>query len=306
MTLQQIYYILTVSECGSLNQAAEKLYVSQPALTSAIQALEAEAHITIFNRTNRGVSLTNEGKDFLLRARQLYQQYELLKEEYSSAEKVRRKFKVSTQHYSFATKAFVETVKKCDADQYDLEICETKTKNVINDVGNSNSEVGILYLSEFNRKYLEKLLHENHLEFHPLIKVHAFVYLYKKHPLALRKSIAYEELKAYPNMSFDQGEEGCSYLNEEILTQNQYPRTIKVNDRATMLNLMRGLNGYTLCSGIISKELNGNDYVAVPYQSDRKNPNALMQIGYITKSHAILSDIAEKYIEELKRYLEVK
>jgi DNA-binding transcriptional LysR family regulator len=304
MTLQQIYYALTVSESGSMNQAAEKLYISQPTLTSAIHALEEEVHITIFNRTSRGVSLTNEGKDFLLQARQIYQQYELLQDKYSSPDKIHHKFKVSAQHYSFATKAFVETVKKYGTSKYNLEISETRTMDVINDVGNSNSEIGILYLSNYNRKYLQKLFNEKNLEFHRLVKANAFVYLYKKHPLAKNKSITFEQLKEYPNMSFDQGENSSFYLGEEILGQNEYPRTIKVNDRATMLNLMRGLNGYTLCSGIISEELNGTDYVAVPYQADRKNPNAVMEIGYIIRSHTILSDIAENYINELNQYFE--
>ena len=304
MTLQQIYYALTVSESGSMNQAAEKLYISQPTLTSAIHALEEEVHITIFNRTSRGVSLTNEGKDFLLQARQIYQQYELLQDKYSSPDKIHHKFKVSAQHYSFATKAFVETVKKYGTSKYNLEISETRTMDVINDVGSSNSEIGILYLSNYNRKYLQKLFNEKNLEFHRLVKANAFVYLYKKHPLAKNKSITFEQLKEYPNMSFDQGENSSFYLGEEILGQNEYPRTIKVNDRATMLNLMRGLNGYTLCSGIISEELNGTDYVAVPYQADRKNPNAVMEIGYIIRSHTILSDIAENYINELNQYFE--
>lgn len=304
MTLLQIYYALTVSESGSMNQAAEKLYISQPTLTSAIHALEEEVHITIFNRTSRGVSLTNEGKDFLLQARQIYQQYELLQDKYSSPDKIHHKFKVSAQHYSFATKAFVETVKKYGTSKYNLEISETRTMDVINDVGSSNSEIGILYLSNYNRKYLQKLFNEKNLEFHRLVKANAFVYLYKKHPLAKNKSITFEQLKEYPNMSFDQGENSSFYLGEEILGQNEYPRTIKVNDRATMLNLMRGLNGYTLCSGIISEELNGTDYVAVPYQADRKNPNAVMEIGYIIRSHTILSDIAENYINELNQYFE--
>jgi len=305
MTLQQIYYALTVSDSGSMNSAAEKLYISQPTLTSAIHALEEELHITIFNRTSRGVSLTNEGKDFLLHARQIYQQYELLIDKYSSPDQIHHKFKVSAQHYSFATKAFVETVKKNGTSKYNLEISETKTMDVINDVGNSNSEIGILYLSNYNRKYLQKIFLEKNLEFHRLVKANAFVYLYKKHPLAKNKSIAFDQLKDYPNMSFDQGENSSFYLGEEILGQNEYPRTIKVNDRATMLNLMRGLNGYTLCSGIISEELNGNDYVAVPYQADKKNPNTVMEIGYIIRSHTILSDIAEDYINELKKYFEV-
>ncbi len=304
MTLQQIHYVLTVSENGSMNRAAEKLYIPQPTLTSTIHSLENELGIKLFNRTNQGVILTNEGKDFLLQARQIYQQYEMLRDKYSDKNNLRQKFKVSAQHYSFATKAFVETVKKYGTKKYDLEICETKTMNVIDDVGNSISEVGILFLCDYNRKYLEKLFAERGISFHRLTTARAFVYLYWRHPLAKKESITFEDLKDYPNMSFDQGENSSFFLNEEILTENDYPQTIKVNDRATMLNLMRGLNGYTLCSGIICKELNGSDYVAVPYEDNGSNPNVEMEIGYIVKSHSMLSDIAMNYIDELKKYIE--
>ena len=136
------------------------------------------------------------------------------------------------------------------------------------------------------------------------MKASAFVYLYREHPLAGKSQISFEDLKDYPNMGFDQGEGGSLYLSEEILSDNDYPQTIRVNDRATMLNLMRGLNGYTLCSGIICEELNGSDYVAVPYADDSSNPNVVMEIGYIIKKDSILSDIARDYNNELVKYFE--
>ena len=304
MTLQQLLYVVTVSKEGSMNQAAEKLYISQPTLTFAIRSLEKELHIQIFNRSSHGVTVTNEGREFLTYARQIYQQYELLAERYENPEERRRKFKVSAQHYSFATKAFVETVKKYGTAKYDFAISETKTMHVIEDVGNSISEIGILYLSSYNRRYLTKLFDEWNLEFHKLSDCDAFVYLYKEHPLAKQKSITYEELKHFPNMSFDQGLDASLYTAEEILVENEFPQTIKVNDRATMLNLMRGLNGYTLCSGVICQELNGDDYVAVPYEADADNPNSVMEIGWISRKHTILSEIGQNYIRELEEYFQ--
>ncbi len=301
MTLQQIHYILVISECGSMNRAAEKLYISQPTLTSAVHSLESELGIRIFSRTNQGVVLTGEGRDFMLHARQIYQQYELLKDKYEGGG-LKRRFKVSCQHYSFATKAFVETAKRYGSGMYELEISETRTMDVIDDVGNSISEVGILFLSDYNRRYLEKLFRDRNLVFEELVRTDAFVYLFREHPLASSESIGFDELQAYPNMSFYQGEGGSFYLGEEILSEDEYSQTIRVNDRATMLNLMRGLNGYTLCSGIICEELNGSDYVAVPYRPDEKHPNVTMEIGFITRAHSMLSDIAADYIRELKSY----
>ena len=238
-------------------------------------------------------------------ARQVHQQYELLKEKYGKKENIKRKFGVSTQHYSFAVKAFVETVKKFDARKYEFAIREEKTYDVICDVGNLRSEIGILYLSNFNRKIIEKMLKEQGLEFHKLIDCNAYVYLWKNHPLAKEKAISFEQLEAYPCLSFEQGDKGSFYFAEEILSENEYAQTIKACDRATMLNLMVGLNGYTLCSGIICNELNGSDFVVVPFKADEENKNSVMEIGYITKKHSILSEIGEIYINEVKQYLNI-
>ena len=300
MTLQQIRYALTAAEQGSMNKAAEILYISQPTLTTAVRSLENEVGVRLFNRTNQGITMTAEGRDFLMQARQIYQQYELLKDKYASGQ-VRKKFKVSCQHYSLAAKAFVETVKKYGTGKFDFEISETRTMDVITDVGSAVSELGILFISDYNRRYLEKLFKERELTFTGLVTVQAFVCLYCGHPLAKNKSIGFDELAPYPNMSFDQGENASLFLNEEILADNEYPQTIKVNDRATMLNLLKGLNGYTFCPGVISEELHGSDYVAVPYRPDEDNPGRLMEIGYITRSRSILSDVALDYIIELKK-----
>lgn len=302
MTLQQLHYVITISETGSLNKAAELLYVAQPSLTGAVKELEKELGITIFHRSGRGVSLTNEGLEFITYARQVYYQYETLMGKYGKAGKRRKKFGVSAQHYSFAVKGFVETVKQFDAEKYDFAIRETTTKDVIDDVITSKSEVGILYLSDFNRKAIEKLLKRNELEFHTLTECDAYVYMWKGHPLAGKKSIGFNELADYPCLSFEQGAEASFYFAEEIFSTNEYPRTVKATDRATMLNLMVGLNGYTLCSGIICEELNGSDYIAVPLKTEEA-ADGKMEIGYIVKKKTVLSGVGELYIKELRKYL---
>ena len=303
MTLQQLHYIIGVSESGSFNKAAENLYVSQPSLTSAIKEVEKEFNISIFNRSSKGISLTQDGKEFIQYARQIYAQYENLLEKFGEGFQRKKKFSVSCQHYSFATKSFVELVKKFGTSEYEFSIFETKTLDVIENVATQKSEIGILYMSDFNRKAIKKSLNANDLVFEKLIDCKAYVYLWKNHPLAKKTSISLEELKDYPCLSFDQGGNSSFYFAEEILTENEYPKTIKTSDRATNLNLMVGLNGYTLCSGIICEELNGSNFVAVPFKSDKENPNSVMEIGYILKKNIILSKTGEEYIEQLKSYL---
>lgn len=305
MTLQQLNYVITISECGSLNKAAEILYVAQPSLTGAVKELEKELGITIFNRSGRGVTLTNDGTEFLLYARQVYAQYKELLEKYGKAGNLKKKFGFSTQHYSFAVKAFVEMVKTFDTSKYEFAIRETKTKEVIDDVSTMRSEIGILYLSDFNRKALLKILSSQQLEFHSIIHCKPYVYLWKGHPLAKQKSITLPELQQYPCLSFEQGESSSFYYAEEILSTCEYPRIIKANDRATMLNLMIGLNGYTLCSGIICEELNGDDYLAVPFEAEDKAVDDTMEIGYIIRKNTLLSKMGRLYIEEIKKYLKL-
>ncbi len=305
MTLTQLHYVITIAETGSMNKAAELLYVAQPSLTNAIKELEKELGITLFFRNGKGVTLTNDGSEFLLYARQIYGEYETVLEKYGKNGNYKKKFGVSTQHYSFAVKAFVDMAKEFDMSKYEFAIRETRTAEVIQDVSTMKSEIGVLYLSDYNRKAMEKLLNNAGLEFHHLIDCQAYVYLWKHHPLANEESISFEQLEGYPCLSFEQGDNSSFYLAEEILSTNEYSQIIHANDRATMLNLMVGLNGYTLCSGIICEELNGSDFRAVPYKDDAENPNSVMEIGYITRKNLVLSQMGKVYIEAIKRNLDI-
>lgn len=301
----QLRYMIAISETGSLNKAADLLYISQPSLTSAVKELEHELGITIFNRTGKGVTLTNDGAEFLLYAKQIYGQYEEMLEKYGKGGNLKKKFGVSTQHYSFAVKAFVDMAKSYDMSVYEFAIRETRTGEVISDVSTLKSEIGVLYLSDFNRKSMMKLLRSAGLEFHHLINCQAYVYLWKHHPLAKEPSICFSQLEGYPCLSFEQGDNSSFYLAEEILSTNEYSQVIRANDRATMLNLMVGLNGYTLCSGIICEELNGSDYIAVPFKDDEQNQNSVMEIGYITRKNGSLSAMGEQYVSCIKKYLNI-
>lgn len=303
MTIQQLRYAVVICNEGSLNKASEQLYIAQPSLTSAIQELEKELGIMIFNRGGRGVTPTNDGLEFIRYAKEVLSQYDNLLEKYGKGGNLKKKFGISTQHYSFAVKSFVEMVKHFGTDEYEFAIRETRTRDVIDDVASGKSEIGILYLNDFNRKPLEKLLKSNSLTFTPLTECSAYVYLWKGHPLAGKASIKFDDLKEYPCLSFEQGDKGSFYYAEEILSTSEYPKTIKATDRATMLNLMIGLNGYTLCSGVISEELNGSDYLAVPFEPDDDTAVSNMVIGYISKKNLLLSHIAELYVKELEQYL---
>ena len=297
MTLTQLNYAIAVANANSMNEAAKTLFISQPSLSAAIRDLENEIGVELFRRTSRGISLTPDGEEFIGYARQVVEQYRLMEAKYVAVEKVKKKFAVSMQHYTFAVNAFVEMVKQFGMDEYEFAIRETRTYDVIEDVKNFRSEIGILYVNDFNRKVLTKLFHEYNLEFHELLSCGIYVYMWKGHPLAGREEIAMEELDEYPCLSFEQGNYNSFYFAEEVLSTYDYKRLIKANDRATLLNLMVGLNGYTMCSGIICEELNGSDYCAVKLKSDE-----IMTIGYLVRKGAAISPLGQKYLEEIEKY----
>ncbi len=296
MTLQQLKYALTIADCGSMNEAAKRLFLSQPSLSETMKELEREIGMQIFQRSNRGIVITPGGEEFLGYARQVTEQFGLLQSRYVE-KRTREKFSVSMQHYTFAVNAFVETVRRVGIDSYEFAANETTTYDVMENVRNFKSEIGVLYLNDFNEKVMTKIIHEKGLEFIELFDCDTYVYLWNKHPLAERAVISMAELDEYPCLSFDQGKNHSLYLAEEMKSTYEYKRLIKATDRATLLNFMKGLNAYTLCSGIICEELNGSEYIAVPLAETEK-----MRIGYVRRKGAAISHIGEMYIEELKKY----
>lgn len=298
MTLQQLRYALAVADFGSMNEAAKQLFISQPSLSEAMKELETELGFNIFLRSNRGIVITPEGEEFLGYARQVTEQYRLLESRYIE-KKSKEKFGVSMQHYTFAVKAFVETVKQAGMEQYEFAVHETTTYDIIENVKTFKSELGVLYLNDFNEQVMMKIIKENSLEFVELFQCDTYVYLWSGHPLAKEPVIAMAELDEYPCLSFDQGKNHSLFLAEEMKSTYEYKRLIKANDRATLLNLMRGLNAYTLCSGIVCEELNGDEYLAVPLKESEK-----MRIGYVKRKGAKISHIGEIYIAELQKYKE--
>ncbi len=298
LTLQQLRYVTMVAKTGTITEAANKLYISQPSLTSAIHELENEMNIVIFRRTNKGVSVTKEGEDFLGYARQVLEQAAILEDKYKKNSGGKKQFCVSTQHYSFAVNAFVDLIKKYGQDEYDFSIRETQTYEIIEDVAKMRSELGILFLNDFNETVINKILKSHELEFTQLFVAKPHVFISRKHPLADKKIITNSELELYPYLSFEQGEHNSFYFSEEIFSASERKKNIRVRDRATLFNLLIGLNGYTVCSGVIDKKLNGKDIIAVPLADEGD-----MRIGYIMHKKGMLSRLGETYLESLKKYL---
>ncbi|MDO5785804.1 MAG: LysR family transcriptional regulator [Eubacteriales bacterium] len=297
MTLQQLKYVLTVADKGTISEAAKALYIAQPSLTNSIKELEKELGITIFQRTNKGTLLSRDGEEFLAYARQVVEQVNLLEEKYTGKPKGKQDFCVSTQHYSFAVEAFVDLLRDYGGDEYDFRIRETQTYEIIEDVAKLRSQVGVLYLNQQNETILKKTLRAHELKFETLFIAKPHVFLGVNNPLAAKKLLTLDDLAPFPRLSYEQGEHNSFYFSEEIQSSLERKKNILVRDRATLFNLLIGLNGYTICSGIISEELNGKNIIALPLDVDD-----YMEIGYITHKQLLPSRLGNLYIERLKKY----
>lgn len=300
MTLQQLTYIKMTAECGNITEAAEKLFISQPSLSAAIHNLEKEMGVTVFVRSKKGVVLTREGEELLSYAGMLLEQADIMKEHFGVGKARMPKFSVSCQHYSFAVNAFVDVVQTYDAVKYDFILRETQTGEIIDDVANGKSELGVIYLSEHNEEVLTKLIKKNGLIFEELFTAEPHVFISNVHPLVAKAKIQLEDLKPYPYLTYEQGERNSFYYAEEFLSMLDMPKNIQVRDRATMFNLIIGLNGFTVCSGVISEELNGSQIIARPLDMDVQ-----MRIGLVKKKNILFSRYADTYIEALKKYVSI-
>ncbi len=292
MTLQQLRYVAMAAKMGTLTDAARELYISQPSLTKCIKELEREIGIQIFERTNKGIVLSKEGEEFLAYVRQVLEQVNILEERYTQKKVIKQEFCVSTQHYSFAVNAFVDLIKMYGSEKYDFSLRETQTYEIIEDVASMRSEIGILYMNSFNEAVLKKILKSHDLKFTKLFVAQPHIFVSAQNPLAQKKSVTMAELEPYPYLSFEQGEHNAFYYSEEIFSMMERPKNIRVRDRATLFNLLIGLNGYTVCSGVIDEALNGKNIIAVPLAEEGE-----MCVGIVTHEKSHPSRLGRAYME---------
>lgn len=298
MKLQQLRYVVKVAECGSITEASRRLFVSQPSITASIRDLEDEMGVHIFERTNKGVIVSEEGETFLGYARQVLDQADLLEGKYKGTSEQVPHFSVSCQHYSFAVNAFVDVIREFDAARYDFTLREEQTHEIIEDVAHMKSELGILYLSEHNREVIERMLAANELVFEGLFCAAPHVFVCADHPLADHASVTLEDLEDYPFLSYEQGSYNSFYYSEELTSTFERRKNIRVRDRATLFNLAMGLNGYTVCSGVISHELNGPGIISIPLDVDE-----YMEIGIITRKNTTLTRYGQAYIDAIRQHI---
>ncbi|WP_270782021.1 LysR family transcriptional regulator [Ligilactobacillus ruminis] len=298
MRIQQLEYLERIVEAGSINEAAKRLFLTQPSLSNAVKELENEMGIQIFQRSSGGISLTAEGREFMTYSKQILDQVNLMNERYKNGQQRKQSFSVSAQHYAFVVHAFVELIKSVNANEYQFTLRETETQNIFNDLAQFKSELGILYTNGFNQKIMQRLFKENNLVFTPLFVAKPHIFVSRYNPLTSKSSVDLSDLEDYPYLSYEQGEVNSFYFSEEILSTLSHKKSIKVSDRATIFNLMVGLNGYTISSGIISSKLNDDKIVAIPLNVDDD-----ITMGWLKHRQVELSPLAERYLTMLKEHI---
>lgn len=298
MRIQQLEYLEKIVEAGSINEAAKRLFLTQPSLSNTVKELENEMGIQIFQRSSGGISLTAEGREFMTYSKQILDQVNLMNERYKNGQQRKQSFSVSAQHYAFVVHAFVELIKSVNANEYQFTLRETETQNIFNDLAQFKSELGILYTNGFNQKIMQRLFKENNLVFTPLFVAKPHIFVSRYNPLTSKSSVNLSDLEDYPYLSYEQGEVNSFYFSEEILSTLSHKKSIKVSDRATIFNLMVGLNGYTISSGIISSKLNDDKIVAIPLNVDDD-----ITLGWLKHRQVELSPLAERYLTMLKEHI---
>ncbi|WP_026488421.1 LysR family transcriptional regulator [Butyrivibrio sp. XBB1001] len=295
MTILQLKYIIAIDEECSMRKAADRLYVSQPGLSSAVRDLENELGIQIFERVHNGVVTTAAGASFIAYARSAVEQFEKVEDKYLNSKNDKPTFSVSMQHYTIAVNAFIDTIKEIEHPEYQFSIRETQTSEVIEDVKTLKSEVGVIALSDFNKNTFKKIFADASLEFTELFTRNTYLYLSKHHPLADREIISLKELEDYPCMVFDQGDNTSFYYREEALATYDYKKVISTNERATSIELMLGLNGYAVGAAMLGDSLNTSEIKAIKLEEEEN-----LTFGYITRKGAELSEMAQAFVEKLK------
>ena len=293
MTLQQLRYFVAVAEHGSFTATAHDLYTTQSNLSASVSDLERELGIEAFNRSSRGVTLTSAGVELLSYARQVLEQVGMLEDRYAQGAATRSRLAISSQHYAFAVQAFLDIVDECAGKDFELTLRETTTRQVIDDVASFRSDVGILYLSDYNERIISKALADANLTFTQLFSASVHAFMSKRHPLATRERVTLDELEPYPCYSFDQGTSNSFYYSEEPLSHLHHRQRVAISDRATLTTLLVSTLGYTLSSGMLVPEMQPG-VASIPVETSES-----MRVGVVTHNGRVLDGLTEAYLERL-------
>ena len=298
MTIQQCKYVLEIARIGSFSEAAKQLFIAQSSLSAAVKSLERELNIRIFERSNNGVYLTDDGSEFVRYAKEITAADELVARRYSAPHEAEKLF-IATQHYDFIADVFGNFVKNADAERYRYSIKEIETHNVIHEVETAYSDIGIIAIKDGDYDIMKRYLSKRNLSFTPLLEASPHVFFRRQHPLAWAEKLSSAELKDYPYVSYEQGEQTSSFFTEEMTDALYTDKHIEISDRATLMNLLLITDAYTVGTGIMPSALNKGDIVSIPLDSKEH-----YIIGYLLNDTRKLSPMTKRFIDHLEQSIQ--
>lgn len=292
MTFQQLKYVIKIVETGSISAAAKELYISQPSLSKAVMELENELDTTLFIREKTGIRLTEDGNQFVVRAKQIIDQMDMLEKSFSEKSETKTTFSIASHHYNFVVAAFTQLIKELGEDSFDFAIKEMPTSYIIDDVKHGYSELGIIYLSKFNNEVIKKRLQNEGLEFKNLFRETPHVCIADNNSLAKEDLITFNDLKDMPRISYEQKYDDSYFFYEELHSACSTSKDITVLDKATLIYMLKELNAYTISTSVLGARSREAGAVTIPLDSDE-----YMDIGYIHLAGRPLSEMAERLLE---------
>ncbi|KXT78923.1 LysR family transcriptional regulator [Streptococcus sp. DD13] len=299
MNIQQLRYVVAIANSGTFREAAEKMYVSQPSLSISVRDLEKELGFKIFNRTSSGTSLTRRGLEFYEKAQNLVKGFDTFENLYLHDEEEAVEFSISSQHYDFLPPLITEFSKSHP--QYpNFRIFESTTVQILDEVAQGHSELGIIYLNERNTRGIQQKLAKLRLEAVSMIEFQTHIYLRTNHPLTKKKVIELSDLKGLPTVRFTQEKDEYLYYSENFFDTSDSSVTFDVTDRATLNGILERTDAYATGSGFLDSE-SVHGITVVPL--NEPTGNAMV---YVKREDAELSQCALDFIEAMQDYFNRK
>ena len=299
MNIQQLRYVVAIANSGTFREAAEKMYVSQPSLSISVRDLEKELGFKIFRRTSSGTFLTRRGMEFYEKAQELVKGFDVFQNQYANPEEEKDEFSIASQHYDFLPPT-ITAFSQQYPDYKNFRIFESTTVQILDEVAQGHSEIGIIYLNNQNQKGIMQRVEKLGLEVIELIPFQTHIYLREGHPLAKKKELVMEDLVDLPTVRFTQEKDEYLYYSENFVDTSASSQMFNVTDRATLNGILERTNAYATGSGFLDNN-SVNGITVIPLNDNLNN-----RMVYVKREEVDLSQAGTLFVEVIQEYFDQK
>lgn len=299
MNIQQLRYVVAIANSGTFREAAEKMYVSQPSLSISVRDLEKELGFKIFRRTSSGTFLTRRGMEFYEKAQELVKGFDVFQNQYANPEEEKDEFSIASQHYDFLPPT-ITAFSQQYPEYKNFRIFESTTVQILDEVAQGHSEIGIIYLNNQNQKGIMQRIEKLGLEVIELIPFQTHIYLREGHPLAKKKELVMEDLVDLPTVRFTQEKDEYLYYSENFVDTSASSQMFNVTDRATLNGILERTNAYATGSGFLDSD-SVNGITVIPLNDNLNN-----RMVYVKREEVDLSQAGTLFVEVMQEYFDQK